>query len=106
MGKYPAKLKLTLIIPHPILTASQGDKLKKLIYHRHPKPRAIMALACEQALLFGRAKRVSRERASERRSREEQRKDPSAPSSHVLARLAQTGELARRLLWLLPKHIN
>ena len=39
-------------------------------------------LACEQALLFGRAKRVSRERASERR---------------VLARLAQIGELARRL---------
>ena len=32
----------------------------------HPGP----ALACEQALLFGRAKRVSRERASERRSRE------------------------------------
>ena len=39
-------------------------------------------LACEQALLFGRAKRVSRERASERR---------------VLARLAQIGELAPRL---------
>ena len=31
-------------------------------------------LACEQALLFGRVKRVSRERASERRSREGQRK--------------------------------
>ena len=30
-------------------------------------------LACEQALLFGRVKRVSRERASERRSREGQR---------------------------------
>ena len=29
-------------------------------------------LACEQAFLFGRAKRVSRERARERRSREEQ----------------------------------
>ena len=28
------------------------------------------AIACEQTLLFGRAKRVSRERASERRSRE------------------------------------
>ena len=27
-------------------------------------------IACEQALLFGQAKRVSRERASERRSRE------------------------------------
>ena len=31
-------------------------------------------LACEQALLFGRAKRVSRKRASEWRSREGQRK--------------------------------
>ena len=31
-------------------------------------------LACEQALLFGRVKRVSREHASERRSREGQRK--------------------------------
>ena len=31
------------------------------------------SLACKQALLFGRAKRVSRERASERRSREGQR---------------------------------
>ena len=39
-------------------------------------------LACEQALLFGRATRVSLDRASERR---------------VLARLAQIGELARRL---------
>ena len=42
-------------------------------------------LACEQAFLFGRVKRVSRERASERRSRE------------GLAPLAQIGELARRL---------
>ena len=48
-------------------------------------------LACEQALLFGRVKRVSREHASERRTLE-------APSSRVLARLtslAQIGELAR-----------
>ena len=30
----------------------------------------LMDLACQQALLFGRVKRVSRERASERRSRE------------------------------------
>ena len=46
-------------------------------------------LACEQALLFGRVKQVSRERASER-----------LPRSRVLARLAslaQIGELARRL---------
>ena len=54
-------------------------------------------LACEQALLFGGAKPVSRERASERRSREGQGKGPSAPRSHVLARLPQIGELARRL---------
>ena len=52
-------------------------------------------VACEQALLFERVKRVSRERASERRSL-----GPSAPRSRVLARLAslaQIGELARRL---------
>ena len=54
-------------------------------------------LACKQALLFGGAKPVSRERASERRSREGQGKGPSAPRSHVLARLPQIGELARRL---------
>ena len=41
-------------------------------------------VACEQALLFGRVKRVSRERASEWRL-----------ATH--ASLAQTGELARRL---------
>ena len=48
------------------------------------------SLAGEQALLCGRAKRVSRERASERRS-------PSALRSLVLARHAQIGELSRRL---------
>ena len=50
-------------------------------------------IACEQALLFGRVKLVSRERAGERRSREGR--------SRVLARLAslaQIGELARRLI--------
>ena len=52
--------------------------------------RAGKSLAGEQALLCGRAKRVSRERASERRS-------PSAPRSLVLARHAQIGELSRRL---------
>ena len=57
-------------------------------------------IACEQALLFGRVKQASRERARERRSREGQRKEASAPRSRVLARLAslaQIGELARRL---------
>ena len=37
-----------------------------------------LVLACEQALLFGRVKRVSRERARERRSREGQNKRPLA----------------------------
>ena len=52
------------------------------------------AIACEQALLFGRVKRISRELASERRSRE------GPPRSRGLARftsLAQIGELARRV---------
>ena len=52
--------------------------------------KATARLACEQALLFGGVKRVSRERVSERRSRE----------GRVLVRfasLAQIGELARRL---------
>ena len=55
-------------------------------------------LACEQALLFRQAKRVSQERTSERRSHEGQRKGP--PRSRVIARLAslaQIEELARRL---------
>ena len=65
----------------------------------------LLLLACEQALLFGRVKRVSRERASERRSRDGQRR---APRSRVLARLislAQIGELARRL-FLPPEDIS
>ena len=52
-----------------------------------------ISLACEQAPLFGQAKRASRERASAPRG--------FAARSRVLARLvslAQTGELARRLI--------
>ena len=52
-------------------------------------------VACEQAFLFGRTKRVSRERARERLSL-----GPSTPHSRVLARVAslvQIGELTRRL---------
>ena len=55
-------------------------------------------LAREQALLFGRVKRVSQERASKRRSRKGQ-------ASRVLARLtslAQIGELVRRLSAIHP----
>ena len=58
-----------------------------------------MVIACKQTLLFGQAKRASRERASE---------GSSAPRGfasrlRVLTRpisLAQTGELAHRLEWL------
>ena len=56
-------------------------------------------IACEQALLFGQAKRVSRERASEGPRK------GFAARSRVLARLvslAQIGELARRLF----AHLN
>ena len=42
-------------------------------------------LACEQALLFGRAKRVSRERARERRSREGERKGELATIFHKIS---------------------
>ena len=42
-------------------------------------------LACEQALLFGRVKRVSRERARERRSREGQRKEQLATVSQKIS---------------------
>ena len=60
-----------------------------------------MYLACEQALLFGRAKRAARERASERRSRE----GPPPAVASLLACLSRVyfsryppnGELARRL---------
>ena len=72
------------------------------------------AIACEQALLFGRARRVLRERASERRSREGA--EERTPRSRVLARLTQIGELARRLglriqpihlaAWLAPRNVR
>ena len=42
----------------------------------------LRTLACEQALLFGRAKRVLREHASEWGSREGQRKGELATISH------------------------
>ena len=48
-------------------------------------------VACEQALLFGRVKRVSRERASQRRSREDLR-------SRVLARLVSLAQILESLL--------
>ena len=56
------------------------------------------AVACEQALLFGQAKRASRERASEGPI---QAPRGFTARSHVLATLvslAQIGELARRLV--------
>ena len=51
--------------------------IKRQLVIVHLEGAAIM-LACEQALLFGRVKRVSRERASERRSLEGQRKEELA----------------------------
>ena len=42
-------------------------------------------IACEQVLLFGRAKRVSRGRASERRSRKGPRKGELATISHKIS---------------------
>ena len=46
---------------------------------------AMKLLACEQALLFVGVKRVSRERASERRSREGPRKGELATISHKIS---------------------
>ena len=57
------------------------------------------SLACKQALLFGRAKRVSRDENAQA-SGEAARDRGFAARSRVLARLAsldQIGELARRL---------
>ena len=45
----------------------------------------VTQLACEQALLFGRVKRVSRERASEWRSCEGLRKGELATISHKIS---------------------
>ena len=58
-GRHFANVVDVIIYPD-LVVARTGNKL--------------LRVACEQALLFGRAKRVSRERASERRSREGQRK--------------------------------
>ena len=56
------------------LLSTRGYKVLKYSSRIHMVYLAAQRLACEQALLFGRVKRVSRERASERRSREGQRK--------------------------------
>ena len=63
-------------------------KVLKILNPFAPEPPVTARVACEQALLFGRVKRVSRVKRA------------SAPRSRVLARLAslaQIGELARRL---------
>ena len=52
-------------------------------------------LACEQALLFGRAKRAVRERASERRSREGPVSPLACLSRVYFSRYPPSGELAR-----------
>ena len=61
-------------------------------------------VACEQALLFGRAKRVSRERASERQSREEQRPLARAFSRGSLCPPKQESLLAGYTVGYLPTH--
>ena len=58
----------------------------------------LKVIACEQALLFGRAKRVSRERASERRSREGQRKGELATISHKISFVLRSDEGKYHLL--------
>ena len=60
-------------------------------------------LACEQALLFGRAKRAAREGASERRMREGPAvASPLACLSRVyFSRYPPNGELARRLMLII-----
>ena len=56
-------------------------------------------IACEQALLFGRAKQTSRERASEGLLSSAPRGFAARSCVHArLASLAQIGDLARRLV--------
>ena len=85
-----------LVICHLMLTV-----VKSCLYRCYSLIAIWSLLACEQALLFGRVKRVSRKRASKRPSGEGQRKGASAPRSRILMRLtslAQIGEVARRLV--------
>ena len=49
-------------------------------------------IACEQALLFGRAKQAARERASERKSREGPRKGELATIFHKLSFVLRSDE--------------
>ena len=70
------------------------------------KSAILRGLACEQALLFGRAKPGARERASERRSRE-----GPAPRSRVSSRactfhdIPQMESLLAGWAKIIPKHI-
>ena len=67
------------------------NSLKKIDVGAHVTL-TLKVIACEQALLFGRAKRVSRERASERRSREGQRKGELATISHKISFVLRSDE--------------
>ena len=60
-------------------------KFSKVSHRFETKMCGLSLLACEQALLFGRVKRVSRERASEQRSREGPRKGVLATISHKIS---------------------
>ena len=71
-----------------------------LIVHSYIRPKSTAdkrGLACEQALLFGRAKRAARERASERRSREGpgKRKGELATISHKISFPPRAARFAR-----------
>ena len=76
-GRHFANVVDVIIYPD-LVVARTGNKL--------------LRVACEQALLFGRAKRVSRERASERRSREGQRKGELATISHKISFVLRSDE--------------
>ena len=68
-----------------ILTTFSLDYLWILLGENWRCSLSRLKVACEQALLFRRARRVSRERASERRTREGQRKGELATISHKIS---------------------
>ena len=68
--------------------------MDKVVYQKPfiAKASSKYSLACEQVLLFGRVKRVSRERASERRSREGQGKGELGTISHKISSVLRPDE--------------
>ena len=89
--------QLPLTLSHQFDVLRDGTRIarldkKKNLYRKRPEDMSEAqatfdvdfhgesGIACEQALLLGRAKRVSRERASERRSREEPNRRACSPA--------------------------